>query len=195
MFKTHGVALHPGTGHSRGFSVTTNGHMLPIFFRTILIVHMPVLRPQNLQGFAPPRILGSTSTSPLCKCTATLLRILAKAMSTPQKQTEFCSFCHTSIGLYTQLGVVWHLCRFHKGRQCAYWNDPTTIAIHLGIQKHHMATPKFTFRTKASRPLQHGRIIGGCNKGQILTHHGDGMSCRKGLLSGTIHPCTINRAP
>ena len=82
MFKTHGVALHPGMGHSRGifsclrmasggFSGTTNGHVLLIFFRTILVVHVPLLRPQNAQGSASPRILGSTITSPLCKCTAT----------------------------------------------------------------------------------------------------------------------------
>ena len=54
-----------------GFSVTTNGHVVLIFFRTILVVHMPVLRPQNPQGFASPRILGLTPTSPLYKCTAT----------------------------------------------------------------------------------------------------------------------------
>ena len=82
MFKTHGVALHPGIGHSRGmfcylrmatacFSVTTSGHMLLVFFHTIPVVHVPVLGPQNPQGSASPCILGSTTTSPLCKCTAT----------------------------------------------------------------------------------------------------------------------------
>ena len=50
MFKTHGVALHPGIGHSRGmffclrmatasFNGTTHRHVLLIFLRTIL-VHM-----------------------------------------------------------------------------------------------------------------------------------------------------------
>ena len=48
MFKTHGAALHPGIGHSRGmfsclrmatacFNGTTHGHVL----RTTLVVHVP----------------------------------------------------------------------------------------------------------------------------------------------------------
>ena len=82
MFKTHGVALHPGIGHSQGmfsclrmaiasFHGTTNGHVLLMFLRTILVVHVPVVRPQKPQGSASPRILGSVITSPFCKCTAT----------------------------------------------------------------------------------------------------------------------------
>ena len=82
MFKTHGVALHPRIGHSRGmfsclrmatacFNVTTHGDVPLIFLRTILVVHVPVLRPQKLQGSASPRILGSVTTSPFFKCTAT----------------------------------------------------------------------------------------------------------------------------
>ena len=82
MFKTHGVALHPGIGHSRGmfsflrvaiasFNGTTHGHVLLIFLPTILVVHVPVVRPQKPQGSASPCILGSVTTSPFCKCTAT----------------------------------------------------------------------------------------------------------------------------
>ena len=82
MFKTHGVALHPRIGHSRGmfsclcmatagFGVTTHGHVLLIFLCRILVGHVPILRPQKLQGSASPRILGSVTTSPFYKCTAT----------------------------------------------------------------------------------------------------------------------------
>ena len=82
MFKTHGVALHPGMGHSRGmfsclrmatacFNGTTHGHVLLIFLGTILAVHVPVVRPQKLQGSASPRILGSVTTSPFCNRIAT----------------------------------------------------------------------------------------------------------------------------
>ena len=82
MFRTHGPALHPGIGHSRGmfsclrmaiasFNGTTHGHVLLIFLRTILVVHVPVVRPQKPQGSASPSILGSVTTSPSGKCTAT----------------------------------------------------------------------------------------------------------------------------
>ena len=58
MFKTHGVALHPGIGHSRGmfsclrmaiasFNGTRHGHVLLIFLRTILVVYVAVVRPQK----------------------------------------------------------------------------------------------------------------------------------------------------
>ena len=39
--------------------------------RTTLVVHVPVVRPQKPQGSASPCILGSVTTSPFCKCTAT----------------------------------------------------------------------------------------------------------------------------
>ena len=82
MFKTHGVALQPGIGHSRGmfsflrvaiagFNGPTHGHVLLIFLPTILVVHVPVVRPQKPQGSASPCILGLVTTSPFCKCTAT----------------------------------------------------------------------------------------------------------------------------
>ena len=82
MFKTHGVALHPGIGHSRGmfscwrlatasFNGITHGHVLLIFLRTMLVVHLPILRPQKPQGSASPRILGFVTTSPFCNCAAT----------------------------------------------------------------------------------------------------------------------------
>ena len=82
MVKIHGVALHPGIGHLRGmfsclrmatasFNGTTHRPVLLIFLRTILVVHVPVVHPQKLQGLASPRILGSVTTSPFCKCTAT----------------------------------------------------------------------------------------------------------------------------
>ena len=75
MFKTHGMALHLEIGHSRGmfsclrmatigFNVTTHGHVLLIFLRIILVMHVPVLRPQKPQGSASPRIPGSVTTSP-----------------------------------------------------------------------------------------------------------------------------------
>ena len=126
MFKTHEVALHPGMGHSRGmfpclhmttadFSATTNGHVLLIFFRTILVVHVPILQPQNPQGSASPRIMGSTTTSPLAHP--------CQSNGHPRKQMEFCSFCglhsgmwHTGTRLCTQLGTFWHLSGFYKGR-------------------------------------------------------------------------------
>ena len=51
------------------------------------------------------------------------------------KQTKICCFrgphasmCHTNVWLCTQLG------QFHKGRQGAHWNEPTTIGIHLGAK-------------------------------------------------------------
>ena len=58
MFKIQGVALHRGIGQLWGtfsclrmatasFNVTTHGHMLLIFLRTILVVHVPVIRPQK----------------------------------------------------------------------------------------------------------------------------------------------------
>ena len=82
MFKIHGVALHPGIGRSRGmfsclrmatmcFNGNTQRHVLLIFKRTILVVYVPVLRPQKPQGSASPRILGSVTTSPFYKCTPT----------------------------------------------------------------------------------------------------------------------------
>ena len=82
MFKTHGVALHPGIGHSQGmfsclcvatacFNGATHGHVLLILWRTILVVHVHVLRPQKVQGLVPPHILGSVTTSPFCKRTTT----------------------------------------------------------------------------------------------------------------------------
>ena len=82
MFKTYRVALHPEIGHSQGmlsflriatanFNGTTHGDVLLIFLRTILVVHAPVVRPQNPQGSASPRILGSVTTSAFCKCTTT----------------------------------------------------------------------------------------------------------------------------
>ena len=82
MFKTHGVALQPGIGHSRGmfsflhvaiasFNGPTHGHVLLIFLPTILVVHVPVVRTQKPQGSASPCILGLVTTSPFCKCTAT----------------------------------------------------------------------------------------------------------------------------
>ena len=82
MFKTHGVALHPGIGHSQGmfsclrmatafFNVTTHGHVLLIFLRIILVVHVLVLQPQKPQGSASPGILKFVATSPFCKCGAT----------------------------------------------------------------------------------------------------------------------------
>ena len=75
MFKTHGVALHPGMGHSRGmfsclcmatacFKGTTHRHVLPIFLRTILVVHVPAVGPHKPQGSASPHILGSVTTFP-----------------------------------------------------------------------------------------------------------------------------------
>ena len=81
MFKTHGAALHRGIRHSRGmfsclrmatacFTGTTHGHVLLIFFRT-LVVDVPVVRPRKPQGSASPCILGSVTTSPFFKCTAT----------------------------------------------------------------------------------------------------------------------------
>ena len=73
------------------------------------------------------------------------------------KQTKFCCFrgphasmCHTSVWLCTQLRTIGYLCNFHKGRQGAHWNQPTTIGIHLGIQKNHMPIPKLTIRTLQS---------------------------------------------
>ena len=93
------------------------------------------------------------------------------------------------------VGTIWQLCGFHKGRQGAHRNDPTTIGIYLGIQKDHMPIPKFISRTKSFRPPQQGRITSRCNKGQKWTCHGDGMSRRKRLPSGTLYPCTVNRAP
>ena len=82
MFKTHGVALHLGIGHSRGmfsslcmatasFNGTRHGPVLLIFLRTILVVHVPVVRPQKPQGSASQHILGSVTTSPFCGYTAT----------------------------------------------------------------------------------------------------------------------------
>ena len=82
MLKSQGVALHPGIGHSRAmfsclrmaiasFNGTTHGHVLLIFLCTILVVHVPVVRPQKPQFLALPRILGSVTTSPFCKRTAT----------------------------------------------------------------------------------------------------------------------------
>ena len=53
------------------FHVTKHGHVLLIFFRQTLVVHVPILRPQNPQGSASPHILGSATLSPLCQCTAT----------------------------------------------------------------------------------------------------------------------------
>ena len=61
MFKTHGVARHPGKGQSRGmfscprmatacFNGTTHGHVVMIFLRTIFVAHMRVERPQKPQG-------------------------------------------------------------------------------------------------------------------------------------------------
>ena len=118
------------------------------------------------------------------------------------KQTKFCCFCgphvsmcHTSVWLCTQLRTIGYLCSFHKGRQGAHWNQPTTIGIHLGIQKNHMPIPKLTFRTKPPRPPQQGWITGHGDKRQKLTRYGDGMSRRKRLLCGTINPCTVNGAP
>ena len=103
--------------------------------------------------------------------------------------------CHTIVRLCAQLGTIWHLCSFQKSRQAAHWKDPTTIGIHLGIQKNHMPIPKLTFWTKPSRPLQQGWITIRCNKGQKLTCRGDGMTCGKRFLSGTISPCAVNGAP
>ena len=65
------------------------------------------------------------------------------------KQTKFCCFrgphasmCHTSVWLCTQLRTIGYLCSFNKGREGAHPNQPTTISIHLGIQKnrpcHHL---------------------------------------------------------
>ena len=109
-------------------------------------------------------------------------------------QTKFCCFrgphasmCYTSIWLCTQLRTIGHLCSFHKGRQCAHWNEPTTFGIHLGIQKNHMPMPKLTFRTKPPRPPQQSWITVHGDKRQTLTRYGDGMSCRKRLLLGTIN--------
>ena len=80
MFKTQGMPLHPGIGHLRGmFSClrmgtsscngTTHGHVLLIFLRTILVVHMPVVRHRNYK--VQPHVLGSVTTSAFCKGTAT----------------------------------------------------------------------------------------------------------------------------
>ena len=115
------------------------------------------------------------------------------------KQTKFCCFrgphasmCHTSVWLCTQLRTIGYFCSFHKGRQGAHWNQPTTIGIHLGTRKNHMPIPKLTFRTKPPRSPQQGWIIGHGDKRQKLTRYGDGMSRRKCLLRGTINPCTVN---
>ena len=40
-------------------------------FASCVCVCVCVLRPQKLQGLASPRILGSVTTSPFCKCIAT----------------------------------------------------------------------------------------------------------------------------
>ena len=49
------------------FNGTTQGHVLLIFLRTILVVHVPVVCPHKPQGSASPRILGSVTTSPFCR--------------------------------------------------------------------------------------------------------------------------------
>ena len=100
MFKTHGVAQHLGIRDSRGMfcclrtaiascNGSTHGHVLLIFLGTILVVHVLVVRPQKPQGSASPRMLGSVTTSPFYKCTATRWRILAKAMATPRNKQNF----------------------------------------------------------------------------------------------------------
>ena len=82
MFNTHGLARHPGIGHSQGmfsflrvatasFNETTHRHELLILLRIVLVVKVPVVRPQKPQGSGSPRILGSVTTSSFCKCTAT----------------------------------------------------------------------------------------------------------------------------
>ena len=60
--------LHMATACLNG---TTQGHVILIFLRTILVVHVHVLRPQKPQGSTSPHILGSITTSPFYKCTAT----------------------------------------------------------------------------------------------------------------------------
>ena len=82
MFKTNGVALHPGIGHSRGmfsclriatacFNGTTHGCATDFLRHNVLVVHVLVVRAHKLQGSASPCVLGSVTTSPFCKCTAT----------------------------------------------------------------------------------------------------------------------------
>ena len=149
------------------------------------------------------------TTHPWARYHLSLLQVQCHTIAHPcpsnghsTQQTKFYCFrrphagmCHPSVRLCTQPRTIWHLCGFHKGRQGAHWNEPTTMGIHLGIQKNHMPTPKLTFRTKPSHPPQQGRIAYHCDKRQKLTCHGDGMSCRKRLISGTINPCTVNGAP
>ena len=104
MFKTHNVA--PGIGDSRGtfswlciaiacFNGTKRGHVLLIFLHTMLVVHVPSVEPQKPQGSASPWILGSGTTSPLCKCTVTMSPHPSYSDGESTKQTNFvaCAGC------------------------------------------------------------------------------------------------------
>ena len=92
------------------------------------------------------------------------------------KQTKFCCFrrphacmCHTSVWLCMELMTIGHLCGAHKGRQGAHWNEPTTIRIHLGIQKNDMPIPKLTFRTIPRGARARGKIRSGPRVGKVAT--------------------------
>ena len=142
MFKTHGVALHPGIGHSRG-----------MFF---LFAHGPCeLQWDHTRACATDFLAHNTcGTRACCASTKTtrfgltthpwvryhlsFLQVHCHMIPHPfqsngnTKQTKFCCFrgphasmCHTSIWLCTQLREIGHLCSFHKGRQGAHWNEPT----------------------------------------------------------------------
>ena len=211
MFKTHGLALNPGIGHSRGmfsclrigtmcFNVTTHGHVLLIFLRTILVGHVPCcehripkVRPHHASlGPLPP--LPSASALPHDCAPLPKLWPL-------HKQTKLCCFCglhtgmcHTSVRFYTQLGTIWHLWGFAKADRVPTRRTQRPSASIWASKK--TTCPFQTHIPDQTAPsTATSEITGDCNKGQKLTCHGDGTSCHKRLLSGTIYLYTVNGAP
>ena len=213
MFKTHGVALHLGIGHSRGmlsclcmatacFNGTTHGHVLLVFLRTILVVHVPVLRPRETARFG-------LTTYPWVRYHLSLLQVHCHMVAHPcqsnghsTKQTKFCCFrgphtgmCHTSVRLCTQLGTIWHLCGFHKkvDKVPTRMTQRPSVSIWASKKPHaHSETqiPDQTVPSAATR-LDHWSL----QQRAKIDLSWDGMSCRKRLFRGTINSCTVNSAP
>ena len=131
MFKTHGVALHPGIGHSQGMLPRLHGHCwlqrdyeraraADFFPHNTRRARACTTATKSTRFCLTPHLGVNYHLSPL-QVHGHMIAHPCQSNGHPTKQAKLCGFCgshtgmcHTNIGLCTQVGTVWHLSGFTK---------------------------------------------------------------------------------